>query len=176
MSSSEKRSSVPDSIAPSAPALTARPAEPSERERLLLSTAHRELTHGAAILRSLAGRLGSVRRALRELEPRACIVAVGEQPYSEVRIVAEDLGDCIAILREAWQGIDPAKRPTAREMIAGFVANEREHAEREGYRAAEKALAAFDAGDSEAALAGAAEFARLLELADSMNAGAVVQG
>lgn len=170
MSSSENRSSRTPVEAPPAATVSTRPTAPSERERRLLERALSDLSDVAMILRAAEERLCHTAAALHAFEPAAAIVAVGEEPYSEVAFVASDLADCIASLQSAREDIDPAGRPSARAIIADLVLSDRRSAERSGYRAAESALAAFDAGDSEAAIAGAAEFARLLELADSMTA------
>ena len=176
MPSSENRSSRTPAEAPTAAPISPRPTAPSDRERQLLELAQSQLSEVAMILRAAEERLCHTAAALHAFEPAAAIVAVGEEPYSEVAFVASDLADCIASLQSAREDIDPAGRPSAQSIIADLVLSDRRSAERSGYRAAESALAAFDAGDSEAALAGAAEFARLLELADSMNASAAAQG
>lgn len=172
MSSSEKRSSLTPAEAPTAASVSTRPTAPTDRERQLLERAQAELSDVARILRAAEERLCHTAAALHAFEPAAAIVAVGEEPYSEVGFVASDLADCIASLQSAREDIDPAGRPSARAIIADLVLSDRRSAERRSYRAAESALAAFDAGDSGAALAGAAEFTRLLELADSMTASA----
>lgn len=170
MPSSENRSSRTLAPAPPAATAAARPNAPTDSERCLLERAQAELSDVARILRAAEERLCRTAAALHAFEPQASIAGLGTEPYSEVGIVAEDLGDCIASLQAAREDIDPAGRLSARAIIADLVLSDRRAAERSGYRAAEAALAAFDAGDGEAALAGAAEFARLLELADSMNA------
>lgn len=163
MPSSEKRSSQAPAFAPPVTTAATRPAAPTDRERELLALAQAELSEVATILRAAEERLCRTAAELHAFEPGASIAGVGAEPYSEVAIVAEDLGDCICILQSAREEIDPAGRPPARAIVADLVAGDRRGAEREFNRTALAALDAFDAGDTGKAIEGARELLQLLE-------------